>query len=83
MNKGTRILRYQRLYKNSEGRKIEIQFIGKNKKVLTLTGKIIKVRKSSLRLLIGDEAGVNVQFWKIHYSIFLASCNSIRIKLYY
>ena len=77
------ISKYKKVFKNSIERKIEVCFLGKNKKIIRVTGKIIKLRKTSLRLLIADEAGVNIQFWNIRYSIFLDSSFKIKSRLYY
>lgn len=71
------------MFLKAEGRKVVISYKRKKDFKHILTGEIVKVRKSSLKLLIGGESTVTIGFRNIHFSLFLDSCNRIKYKLYY
>jgi len=78
-----KINRYHELFVDSIGSKIYINFIGKMRLPNDVHGTIIKVRKTSMKILLDDECIMTVGFRNIRQSIFLSECHRIRYKLYY
>lgn len=85
-----KIKRYRRLFEGSEGRIVWITYIRQEVEMENgirynnwiFTGKVIKVTKKSISILLNGEKKVDIGFRNIKESIFLDTCLKIKLKLY-
>lgn len=86
-----KIIRYRSLFEASEGRTVWLCYVRQKVKMQNgprfnnwvFTGKVIKVNKKSMLLLLNNEQKVNIGFRGIKESVFLDACYRIKRKLYY
>jgi len=85
-----KIHRYRTLFENSEGRRLHVVYKRKKKdfdgRIITwnwcLHGKIVKVNKNAIKLLLNDEIIVDLGYRNIISSYFHDTHFRIKYKLY-
>lgn len=78
-----KVNRYRRVFKNSLGKKVYICYKRKKDMPFHVNGQIIKVRKSSIRLLIDDELSISIGFRNIKETLFHKYPLILKCRLYF